>query len=341
MERRAFITKSVLGSLGASLALSAPSVQLLAAHHEGSALGKHEPFKGVFPIMQTPYLENDDIDLESMARQVDFVIAGNGGGMVWPQLASEFYVLTDEERMNTAELIVKKAAGRLPVIVGVQSTNYWKASLKLAKHAESIGADGIISLPPYTSKASVEKAADYYRALAQTVKLPIFIQNSGGSYGPALPTELIIELAKEYPSIAYIKEESNPVTHRIGAMVKGGGDHLRGVFSGGWGSSLLNELRRGCVGTMPGSSIVDVYAEVIDLFLSGKEKKAQAIFDKAIAMVTFKKPFSVQMEKEILRRRGIFTHTHMRTSPYTLNWDEVDQIEFEVLYNNLKPHFKV
>lgn len=341
MERRDFIRKSLLGSLGASYLLYNSTPNAIADPGEALPLGKHEPFKGVFPIMQTPYLENDDIDQESMANQVDFVVKGGGGGMVWPQLASEFYVLTDDERMKTAELMVKQAAGRLPMIVGVQSTNYWKASLKLAKHAESIGADGIISLPPYTSRASVSKAADYYRALAQEVKLPIFIQNSGGNYGPAMPTDKIIDLAKEYPSIAYIKEESKPVTHRIGAMVKDGEGILKGVFSGGWGSSLLNELRRGCVGTMPGSSIVDVYAEIIDLYHAGKLKKAQAIFDKAIAMVTFKRPFSIQMEKEILRRRGVFKNTRMRTSPYKLDWDEVDQQEFEFLFDNLKPHFRV
>ncbi len=340
MNRRKFLQNSFVGSIGASwLALGNVSKSL--GQTTSSSLGKHEPFKGVFPIMQTPYLEDDSIDFESMSRQVDFAAKGGAGGMVWPQLASEFYVLTDEERMKTAELMVNKANGRLPMIVGVQSTNYWKASLKLAKHAQSIGADGIISLPPYTSRAEVEVAADYYRALAREVDLPIFIQNSGGNYGPAMPTEKIIELAKEYPSIAYIKEESKPVTHRIGAMVEQGEGILRGVFSGGWGSTLLNELRRGCVGTMPGSSIVDVYAKIIDLFLDDKREEAQEIFDKVVSLVRFKGNFSIAMEKEILTRRGVFRNTRMRIAPYKITWDEIDQEEFEVLFNNLKPHFSV
>ncbi len=340
IHRRKFLQNTLIGGLGASWLMLGNATKSLAQSTTPS-LGKHEPFKGVFPIMQTPYLDDDSIDMESMAKQVDFVVKGNGGGMVWPQLASEFYVLTNEERMKTAELIVNKSNGRLPVIIGVQSTNYWKASLKLAKHAESIGADGIISLPPYTSRAKVDVAADYYRALAEAVEIPIFIQNSGGNYGPAMPTEKIIDLAKEYPSIAYIKEESKPVTHRIGAMVKQGEGVLKGVFSGGWGSTLLNELRRGCVGTMPGSSIVDIYAKIIDLFLGGKQDEAQTIFDQVVSLVRFKGNFSIAMEKEILRRRGIFKNTRLRIAPYKITWDEIDQEEFEVLFNNLKPHFTV
>lgn len=338
MKRRDFLRRSVVGGLGASALLPSLVSKLSAAPDYYS---KHEPFKGIFPIMQTPYLDDESIDAEAMKKQVNFVVAAGGGGMVWPQLASEFYVLSERERRETAELIVKEAAGRCPVVVGVQSTNYWKVSLGLAKHAKEIGADAIISLPPYSSRPTQERAADYYRALAQTVDLPIFIQNSGGSFGPALATDTIIGLAKEYPTIAYIKEEANPVTHRIGAMVKKGDGLLRGVFSGSWGTTLLNELRRGCRGTMPGSSITDVYAEIFDLFLAGKETEAQVIFDKVVSLVTFKRNFSVQMEKEILRRRGIFKNARMRTSPYDITWDQIDQQEFEVLFNNIKPYFRV
>jgi len=342
MRRRNFIRNSVIVGIGSSQLLSNHSSKLFARSMNINGIsGEHEPFKGCFPIMQTPYLENEEIDADAMAAQVSFVMEAGGSGMVWPQLASEFYVLTNEERMETAELMVSEAGGRIPMIVGVQSTNFWKASLKLAKHAESIGADGIISLPPYTSNASVKRAGDYYQELAQTVKIPIFIQNSGGKFGPAMPTDDIIALSKQYPNIAYVKEESDPVTHRIGAMVDQGEGILKGVFSGGWGSSLLNELRRGCVGTMPGSSIVDVYEHVISLFNAGKMEEAQSVFDKAMAMVMFKRPFSIIMEKEILRRRGVFKNTIMRTKPYKLEWDEVDQQEFEVLFNNLKPYFKV
>lgn len=340
MKRRAFLKSSVLGGLGASTVFSSLEQTLSAAPPSGK-WGRHEPFKGIFPIMQTPFRSDESIDSEAMRKQVDFVVAAGGGGMVWPQLASEFYVLSGEERLETAEQIVNHAAGRCPVIIGVQSTNYWRVSLELAKHAEKIGADGIISLPPYPSRPSEERAADYYRSLAQTVSLPIFIQNSGGSYGPALGTDTIIQLAKEYSTIAYIKEEATPVTHRIGAMVQQGEGLLRGVFSGSWGTTLLNELRRGCRGTMPGSSITDVYAEIFDLFLAGKEREAQVIFDKVVSLVTFKKNFSVQMEKEILRRRGIFKNARMRVNPYDITWDNVDQQEFEVLYDNIKPYFRV
>ena len=341
IKRREFLQRSVIGGIGASWLMLGNPINTPASPVR-TPPGSHEPFKGIFPIMQTPFRDdNDEIDQDAMAKQVNFVINAGGGGMVWPQLGSEFYVLTDEERMKTTEMIVKEARGRLPVIIGVQSTNYWKASIKLAKHAESIGADGIISLPPFTGNATVDFAAEYYRSLARAVPLPIFVQNSGGRFGPAMPTDTIIELAKEYPSIAYIKEEAHPVTHRIGAMAEKGKGILRGVFSGAWGTTLLNELQRGCRETIPSAAIVDVYATIFDSFLAGDQKKAQEIFDKVISFVTFKRMFALELEKEILKRRGIFKNNRMRVSPYKLVWDKVDQEEFEVLFNNLKPYFRV
>ena len=65
------------------------------------------------------------------------------------------------------------------------------------------------------------------------------------------------------------------------------------------------------------------------------------IFDKVISFVTFKRMFALELEKEILKRRGIFKNNRMRVSPYKLVWDKVDQEEFEVLFNNLKPYFRV
>ena len=97
----------------------------------------HEPFRGIFPILQTPFREDDTIDVAALRREVEFVIEAGGHGMCWPQAGSEFSLLTDEERFEIAELLVRQARGRVPVIVGVQSTNYWKTALEFARHAET------------------------------------------------------------------------------------------------------------------------------------------------------------------------------------------------------------
>ncbi|MDH3651619.1 MAG: dihydrodipicolinate synthase family protein, partial [Saprospiraceae bacterium] len=131
-NRRSFISTAITGSLGAPLFAMDPWTQKVSP-----TTNTGQPFRGIFPIMQTPFREDGEIDLEVLRKEVNFIIAAGAHGMAWPQLASEFYVLSDEERLATAEVIVSEAAGRLPVIIGVQSTNYWKVALKFARHAES------------------------------------------------------------------------------------------------------------------------------------------------------------------------------------------------------------
>ncbi|NND08311.1 MAG: dihydrodipicolinate synthase family protein [Saprospiraceae bacterium] len=336
-NRRSFISTAIIGSIGAPLfAMDTYSKKAPRTTIAG------EPFRGIFPIMQTPFREDGEIDLEVLRKEVNFIIAAGAHGMAWPQLASEFYVLSDEERLATAEVIVSEANGRLPVIIGVQSTNYWKVALKFARHAESIGADGIISLPPYMSNPTVEASVRYYETLANTVDIPVFIQNSGGRWGVTMPTDRIVALGSKFPQTFYVKEEGDPVTHRIGAMIDKGKGALQGVFSGGDGTTLLNELRRGCAGSMTGVGMVDIYAKIFNSFTAGKEKQAQEMFDKMMSFQMFKRTAGwLPTEKAVLKERGVFTNSKMRIAPYDLEWDEVDRQEFQVLFDRLKPFFEV
>ena len=190
----------------------------------------HEPFRGIFPILQTPFREDDTIDVACLRREVEFVIASGGHGMCWPQAGGEFALLTDEERFETAELLVRQVRGRVPVIIGVQSTHYWKRALDFARHAELIGADGIISLPPFQAGPSTEDVANYFRTLARSVSLPIFVQNTGGRYGEAMPVDALVALAREYPTVSYIKDEAEPRFERMEQLCREGEGVLRGVF---------------------------------------------------------------------------------------------------------------
>ena len=133
VDRRSFLRHTLVGSLGAPLLFMVPggftnanTSQLVYPENSQkrplSIDGK--PFRGMFPIMQTPYHEDGEIDLEVIRKEVNFIVASGAKGMAWPQLASEFYVLSDEERMTVAEVIVSEADGRLPVIIGVQSNSY-------------------------------------------------------------------------------------------------------------------------------------------------------------------------------------------------------------------------
>jgi dihydrodipicolinate synthase/N-acetylneuraminate lyase len=303
----------------------------------------HEPFRGIFPILQTPFREDDTIDVAGLRREVEFVIEAGGHGMCWPQAGSEFELLTDEERFQVAELLVREVRGRVPVIIGVQSTNYWKAALAFARHAEYIGADGIISMAPYQAGPSPEHVADYFRTLSRAVSLPIFIQSASQRYGPAMPVDMILSLARECPTVSCIKDEAEPAFERITELCEKGAGVMRAIFSGSGANNLLNEMSVGAHGSCPGADLVDVFARVFDLYQAGDTEAARELFDGLAPMRGLKlNAHWMLIMKERLRRRGVFETTRSRTAPYELVWADSDQeAAFDQAWEAIKPLFKL
>ena len=313
--------------------------QIPAAGPAARTPGRHEPFRGIYPILQTPFRDDDTIDLACLRREVEFCIQAGAHGLCWPQAGSEFELLTDEERLQVAELLVREARGRVPVIVGVQSTHYWKAALDLARHAEFIGADGIISLPPFQAGPSPEDVAQYFRALSAATSLPIFIQSASNRYGPAMSVDQILSLARECPTVVYIKDEAEPTFERITDLCARGQGVMQGIFSGNGARNLLDEMAVGAHGSCPGADLVDVFARVYDLYQAGNRREAAALFEGLAPMRELKvSAHWMLLMKERLRRRGVFRSTRSRTAPYELVWrDPEERAAFDRAYAAIEP----
>jgi 4-hydroxy-tetrahydrodipicolinate synthase len=208
---------------------------------------------------------------------------------------------------------------------------------KFAQHAEAHGATALISLPPFLGSVGLESAANYYRTLAQGVKLPIFIQNTGAPWGPALPTEFVIRMARENPQFAYIKEEVAPVAHRIGEYARSG--VMKGIFSGAAGRNLLDELSHGADGTMPACQFTDVSTQIYNLAAQGKSDEAHKLFEKLLPMINLEEIYGLGFMKEVLVRRGVFTTAKLRGAAGA-GLDDLDHRELEKWWKELAPYLK-
>jgi 4-hydroxy-tetrahydrodipicolinate synthase len=310
---------------------------LLAHGRTGSALAAPAgTFHGIFAILQTPFNQDDQVDWDDLAREVNFCVRAGDHGLVWPQLAGEFYLLTEEERTRGAEVILGTAAKRTNVVIGVQAPSS-SLALKFAQHAEAHGADAVIALPPFLGSVGLESAAGYYRTLAEGVKLPIFIQNSGAPWGPALPTEFVIQMARQYPQFAYIKEEVAPVARRMSEYARSG--VMKGIFSGSAGRNLLDELSHGAAGTMPACQFTDVSVQIYNLATQGNIAEARRIFEKLLPMINLEEIYGLPFMKEVLVRRGVFTTAKLRGVAGG-GLDDLDRRELEEWWKELAPYLK-
>src|SRR6185295_1592275 len=294
-----------------------------------------KPMRGVFIIMATPYTESDAVDYEDLSREVDFLDRCGVQGMVWPQLASEYFKLTKEERLRGMEVIGKAAKGKKPALVlGVQGPNK-AAALAYLEKAESVGPDAIIAIPPTEAK-SLDDFREYYRALAGATRRPLFIQTTGGAKGVIPTTELLVELAKEFPNCGYVKEEQTPVIERMQALAK----HrpaIQSIFSGAAGKGMLYEMRMGFDGTMPGAPYSDIYAQIWNLYQSGKRDPARELFGRLLVLINMETQ-AAGTRQYIMKKRGVFKTTVSRQKEGHLMPEATAEIDFN--FEGLRPYLK-
>lgn len=214
------------------------------------------PYRGIFTIPATPFDERDEVDWPGLRRVVDFCLGCGAHGLVWPVNASSFGVLSDEERLQGMRVVVEQAAGRAPVVLGVQGVSAPHAAL-FARQARALGADAVIAMAPYVTKITdADGLVSFYRAVAAAARLPLFIQNH--SVGAEMSAALLARIVREVDGPVYIKEETLPVTHKITALLEAGLPNLQGVFGGAGGRYMLLEYPRGVAGQMPGCHVTDV-----------------------------------------------------------------------------------
>jgi 4-hydroxy-tetrahydrodipicolinate synthase len=97
---------------------------------------------GVVPIIPTPFTEKEEIDEDALRRLIDFAIAGGVGAVCLPAYASEFYKLTDEEKLQVVKIAVDHSAGRIQIIAQSNHPSL-KVAIKLAQANVEAGADMI------------------------------------------------------------------------------------------------------------------------------------------------------------------------------------------------------
>ena len=103
-----------------------------------------QPFRGIFPILQTPFNAQGDLVWDDFERLCDFIARSGAHGFVWPVMASEFTVVSYPERMEGVRRAVDVVAGRIPVVIGVADTTQ-DAAVRLAAEAGRVGADAVIT----------------------------------------------------------------------------------------------------------------------------------------------------------------------------------------------------
>ena len=281
-------------------------------------------WRGIFPIVVTPFTADGELDEAGLRSIVRFCVRAGARGLVGPANASEFTTLSDDERRRWLEIVVSEAGGKIPVVASV-TAGHSRLALALAEHAQQVGADGIMAMPPHILHPDADGCYSYYQALSAALNLPICVQNFSGPVGTPMAPGLLAKMCVELERVEYIKEETVPEPQRVSQTIAAAGDACRGVMGGQGGIYLLNEYPRGVVGNMPACHTVDVFAKIWDLLERGEQAEARSIFDRLLPLMNHERLYGVAVYKQVMVRRGIITAPTMRAPGGRL--DEYDSAE--------------
>lgn len=160
-------------------------------------------FKGSLPALVTPF-RNGELDLETLKKLVEWHIGEGSNGFVPVGTTGESPTLTHREHEQVVEEVVKATAGRVPVIAGAGSNNTVE-SIRLARHAEKVGADAVLVVTPYYNKPTQRGLIAHFTAIHDCCELPIIIYNIPPRSVIDMTPATMAELAK-LPRIVGVKD---------------------------------------------------------------------------------------------------------------------------------------
>jgi 4-hydroxy-tetrahydrodipicolinate synthase len=296
-----------------------------------------QPWRGIFGILLTTYTDEDQVHLDDLAAQADFV-AATAQGIVWPVLASEFYLLDNDERVAGFPAVAAGNRRRVPFVAGVSSPTT-RGAARLAEAAAKAGADAVIAMAPYMKKATSPELVKHFQAIAES-GLPIFIQNAAYLTGACTltPDDLKL-LAERIPQVQYLKEEAPVLPQTISNVLAKVPGAFKGVFGGGGGRFLLDELNRGGAGNMPACEWADVFGHAFALYERGDRAEARRVHVAALQGVNFEAAYGMVGAAEVLKRRGVLRSTRSRYA-VPRAFDTAAQAELDAVLEFLTPYFR-
>jgi 2-keto-3-deoxy-L-arabinonate dehydratase len=279
-----------------------------------------EDLHGCIPILVTPFAGDGSLDLESLEREIDWVLAEGASGVACVAIASEGYKLTETERDEVIATTVRHVGGRAPVVASADGPGE-EPAIDRACRAAALGADALMVLPPYFVKPGPDALLSYYDRIADASGVPIMVQDAPQLTGVSMSPALWARMAEATPGLRYIKAEGTPQGATISETLRLCGDRV-GVFCGWGGLSLLDALERGALGNMPAPNFTRFFADVQRLWEAGARERAEQRFDRGVPFVMWSMQsidHSVTAAKVELHRRGVIASARVRQPALALD----------------------
>ncbi len=165
-----------------------------------------QTFQGSFVAMVTPF-RNGKVDEAKLRELVELHVTHGTDGLIPCGTTGESPTLNHDEHHRVVEIVIEAARGRIRVIAGTGSNSTAEA-IEMTKHAERAGAAGALVVNPYYNKPTQEGLYRHFRAVAESVAIPVLLYNIQSRTAINVETDTLARLARDVKNIVGVKEAS-------------------------------------------------------------------------------------------------------------------------------------
>ncbi len=161
---------------------------------------------GAGTAIATPFTSSGEIDEAALRRFVAWQVEEGINYIVPCGSTGEAATMTADEQRRVVQITVEVVDGRIPVVAGAGANDTARA-LANSRMMRDAGATHLLHVSPAYNKPPQRGIVAHFRALADTVDMPIVVYNVPGRTGSNITAETTLELA-EHPNIVAVKEAS-------------------------------------------------------------------------------------------------------------------------------------
>jgi dihydrodipicolinate synthase/N-acetylneuraminate lyase len=292
------------------------------------------PLRGVLPVLQTPFHDDESIDPATLVREIDWLYDCGVDGVV-VAMVSEILRLSTPERQKLTETVCRANRDRGAVVISVGAESGVLAE-RFARNAQDQGATAVMAIPPVSIVVLEPELREYYRRIIRSIEIPVIVQDASGYVGRPMSIAMQAELFAEFgQDRVMFKPEAAPIGPRLSELLEACDGEAK-VFEGTGGVALVDSFRRGIVGTMPGADLIRGIVALWQALQNRDDARAEALsaaICAALRNITSLDAF-LAMEKHLLVRQGIFRNTVIR-GPVGYVLDDAARIRIDQCFDKL------
>lgn len=238
-------------------------------------------FLGCGTAIATPFTDTG-VNFEEFRKLIEFQISEGIDALIVCGTTGESATMSLAEKKETIKFAIDVVNKRIPVIAGTGSNNT-SSAIEMSKYAESVGADGLLVVTPYYNKATQSGLIAHFKAIAESVKIPIIVYSVQSRTGVNIAPETCLELSK-ISNIVAIKEASGNLS-QVASIANLCRDNLC-IYSGN-DDQTVPMLSLGACGVISVLSNIapKITSKMVHDFLDGNIESARKVQLDAIPLI--------------------------------------------------------